>query len=270
MISRILLLLLPLVNSQIIDVTVCADDVCNDGCINWRINSGDCAVCQGGVCSLSNPSSITTATSITFYSDIKCTNLIPGTYKMPIVLDNQCSRLQLGGSYRAKNVSAIIGASFVGVFILILLIICCLRNIGVKCCCCNRQQPVPNSTAVIITDQNNPQVIDYFSKNDNSQTYGYPVSYGLQGQQNYTVAQPNLAVQPHLYESNNYPVYPQTVVYPPTSQLYGQYNNQNTYPSPPGYYPPQNSYATTTSHYSTAPAPSAPYSASYNHEPKVV
>lgn len=220
--SRYILFLLPLARSQIIDISVCSDNTCNKDCLSWRTNVGQCSVCVGGAsqCSVTNPSSITTTNSITLYSDSNCATAIPSTTNMPIILDNQCHKFQVGGSYRAQNMSLVIGLSVAGSLVFVIIVVCCYVWL---CGCCRRKrasaaQPTANA---IILDQSAIKVPDYFGNGQNGvqiyppQQYEQP-AYGQQYYPNNGYAQPN------YYAPQNYaqPVYGNQTYYTPTYQPY--------------------------------------------------
>jgi len=145
--------------SQLINMQVCTDFYCNTNCVRWIATSGKCTPCQGVLssCSNTNPSSIVTTSSITFYSDSNCNTPIVNSYKMPLLLDNTCYQLYIYGntnsygSYKASDTSMIIGITVGTVVVLIIgCVICYMRK---RQCCCNRYQPPQQNTAVIINDQ---------------------------------------------------------------------------------------------------------------------
>jgi hypothetical protein len=190
-------------------------------------------VCIGGAnqCSVNNPSSITTINSITLYSDSTCTNVIQPTSNMPITLDNKCHTFQLGGSYRAQNISLVIGLSVAGSIFFILIVICCCLRI---CGCCNRKTTtpqIPPSSNAIILDQNNNTIPDYFGNGTTGVQIYPPPQYEQQPytQQPYT-QQPyihqyypnNSYTQPNYYTPQNYPppVYGNQTYYTPTYRPY--------------------------------------------------
>ena len=118
--------------SQLIDMKVCTDMNCNTGCVSWTATSGQCSPCQSAAsgCSITNPSSIVTTSSITLYSDSKCTssNIIQGTYQMPINLDQTCHILRTTDtnqqilSYRGTNLSASIGIIIGSIIVFIIMV----------------------------------------------------------------------------------------------------------------------------------------------------
>jgi len=222
--SRYILFFLPFASSQIIDIAVCSDNSCSKDCVNWRTNVGQCSVCVGGPnqCSVSNPSSVTTTNSLTLFSDSKCSTIIPSTANMPISLDNQCNKLQIGGSYRAQNISLVIGLSVASGVAFVIIVVCCCAWL---CGCCRRKNtsvpPIPSTSNAIILDQSNMKVPDYFGNNPNGvqiyppQQYEQP-AYGQQYYPNNTYPQAN------YYPSQNYaqPVYGNQTYYTPTYQPY--------------------------------------------------
>jgi hypothetical protein len=236
--SRSILLLLPIVSSQIIDISLCSDTSCSKNCLSWRTNAGQCSVCVGGVnqCSVNNPSSITTSNSITLYSDSTCTNVIQTTSNIPITLDNKCHTFQLGGSYRAENVSLVIGLSVTGSLIFFMIVICCCVRL---CGCCNKKPPtpqIPPSSNAIILDQTNKSVPDYFGNGQNGVQI-YPTQHYEQppyGQNN--VYYPNNAYnQPNYYAPQNYtqPAYGNQPYYTPNYQPYNITVGTQPQPSAP-------------------------------------
>ena len=114
--------------AQLIGMKLCADTACSAACTSWTSNSGSCSICIGGssACSSSNPSSVTTSNSITFYSDSTCSSSISG---FPISLDGTCHSIGTA-SYQATNLSAAIGIG-VGVSLAVILI---ATVIGIICC----------------------------------------------------------------------------------------------------------------------------------------
>ena len=178
-------------NSQLISITTCADTNCNTNCVSWIATNNKCTPCQGdpSTCSITNPSSITTSSTLRLYQDSTCTTMIP--YTMLISLDSKCNPLYqnnnnvVTGSYRAYDLSAIIGG-VIGGLTIVTIMICYI------CCRCRRKKPIP---------QNNNQSIP---------EYGY----------GYAVYQPN-QLSPQIYPP--LPVYPPPPVYPsqlPTEPIY--------------------------------------------------
>jgi hypothetical protein len=233
-------LLLSISKSQIIEITLCSDNSCSSSCKSWTQISGDCTVCKGGasMCSSTNPSSITTLTSLTLYSDSLCKTIIPNTNKMAINSNAQCNILNGNngtsiGSYKVTNiVGAIIGT--VVVIFIISLLLCCY--------CCYRQKyrqqniQNENTNGVIVLDsqQSYPQQVypqqAYPSQTYPSQTYppqAYPQQVYLQ--------------QPYsqqAYPQQNPQQYNQPSYYPPPSYQYSSYEVQgytdkNLDPTPP-------------------------------------
>lgn len=235
-----LLLLLPLlslVNSQIISMAVCKDLTCSKECVYWTATSGKCAPCQG-TCSQTNPSSIVTTSSITLYSDSTCQQVIPGTQQMQLLVDRGCNTLiaenaNTIGSYRASNVSAVIGSVVGGIVFIIGLAIC-------LCCFCKKRR------------QQQQQQLggDPIALPDQGQAYVVPLPY-LTNQNN--SSPPN--IQPHYYQNQytqgqSQPYYPTyiptaqpyyTPTVPPTASTAVQ-GQQYYYPPPPPPPPPQAQY----------------------------
>ena len=90
-------------------MTVCGGAGCSTTCTSWTATSGQCSKCDTGkgACSMANPSSITTSSSITFYADDSCSS---GFLSEPVTVDGQCHNTADGFlSIRATNTSAIIG-----------------------------------------------------------------------------------------------------------------------------------------------------------------
>ena len=171
-------LLITISKSEIIEITLCSDNSCSSSCKSWSPRNGDCFICDEGtsMCSVTNPSSITTLNSLTLYSDNLCKTIIPNTNKMSINANAQCNILYGNngtsiGSYKVTNIPEdIIGG------IIVLLIICIFI-----CCYCYRkkykQQNIQNdnTNAIIVLDsqQTHPQ-----------QPYtqqAYPPTYNKQG-----------------------------------------------------------------------------------------
>jgi len=214
-------LLLTISKSQIIDITVCSDKYCSSSCQSWTPSSGDCTICKGGatMCSVTNPSSIATLTSLTLYSDSLCKTIIPNTNKMSINSNAQCNILYGNngtsiGSYKVTNIAEeIIGG------VIVLLIICLFI-----CCYCYRkkyrQQNIQNenTNAVIVLDSQEiyPQQ-PYTQQSYTQQTYP---------QQPYTQ-------QPYTQQTYSQQTYPPTY----SQQTYSQQTYPQTY-SQPFYYPP--------------------------------
>jgi len=101
-----LILFIPIISAQLISISLCSDRSCKKDCTKLTTNSGKCYPCDSIYC-------ITTLSSITFYSDSSCFNIIDGTKPMPIVVDNNCNLAILEGtvigSYQALNLSILIG-----------------------------------------------------------------------------------------------------------------------------------------------------------------
>ena len=236
----IFLSIFTLSNSQLINMKVCSDLACNTGCVSWTASNGVCSPCQGdpSTCSITNPSSIVTTSSISLYSDDKCSreHIITGTYQMPLTLDQSCHILYTTNtnlpilSYRALNLSALIGITIGAIIILIILIICILKFCcKIQICYCSKQPP-PSQNAIIITDERIGQVHEY----------GYPIK------QYYPQQYPQQQYPQQQYPQQQYPQqqYPQQQ-YP--QQYPQQYNLSYPQPSAPPYPQP-----------SAPPLPSAP------------
>jgi hypothetical protein len=204
-------LLLTISKSQIIDITVCSDKYCSSSCQSWTPSSGDCTICKGGasMCSVTNPSSIATLTSLTLYSDSLCKTIIPNTNKMSINSNAQCNILYGNngtsiGSYKVTNIVGAIIGGVVVVFI-ICLIICCY--------CCYRKKFMQQN----IQNENTNGVIVL----DSQQAYpqqAYPQqSYPLEPYQ-----------QPYPQQAYSQPSY-----YPPPSYQVQGYTDKNLDPTPP-------------------------------------
>jgi len=269
------ILLLSLASAQQISMTVCTDSMCNSNCVSWTTSSGSCAVCQGGAnaCSPTNPSSITTSSDITLYSDAKCTTRLMGTGKMPITLDNTCHLLHSMdmtpiGSYRATNQSAIIGGVISGIIATVLLTLICLKCCGVKICCCCPSRSTsaaapPQSTAVIMDSAQANQHIpieygqQYVDPQKPVQQAHVPQSYGQ------TQYQQGSYADQTMYPQTMYPQPYSPSVYAPPS-----YPGQQTY-----YSAPPNNWAPPSYAFAPAPPPSAPpsyepsYSSQTSYEP---
>ena len=161
LLSKLLLtcLCFSLSNTQLIYINVCTDNNCNTNCISWVATNNKCQPCKTNEpCSRTNPSSITTYNSFSIYSDATCTTQVPNTYTMPIVLNNNCNQLFLegnqfqDGSYKAYDLSALIGI-IMSVIIILIIIICCI--IYRYCKCCKKIQPsFETQPAIIIADEN--------------------------------------------------------------------------------------------------------------------
>ena len=230
----LLLLLVPTVNSQIISMAVCKDTICSKDCVYWTATSGKCASCQG-TCSLSNPSSIVTTSSITLYSDSSCQQIIPGTQQMQLLVDRGCNTLiaeyaNTIGSYKAANMSAVIGAVVGGIVFIVSLTVC-------LCCICRKrqqQQQQQGEDPIPLPSQGQAYVVPlpYLTNQNNSsppsiQPIYYPTQY-IQGQTYYPTHIPT--AQPYYM-----PTVPPTPVqgqqyYPPPPPP-PQYNKYDSYPS---------------------------------------
>jgi len=258
-------LLLTISKSQIIDITVCSDKYCSSSCQSWTPSSGDCTICKGGatMCSVTNPSSIATLTSLTLYSDSLCKTIIPNTNKMSINSNAQCNILYGNngtsiGSYKVTNIVGAIIGGVVVVFI-ICLFICCY--------CCYRQKyrqqniQNENSNAVIVLDsqqaypqqaypqqaypqQAYPQQA-YPQQAYPQQTYPQQV-YAQQSYPQQAYPQQSYPLEPYQqpYPQQSYPqqVYPQPSYYPPPSFQVSGYADKNLDPTPPKPLEQSNSY----------------------------
>jgi len=169
-------LLLPILfintNSQLISITTCSDLNCKSNCNSW--------IATNNKCTDTTPYSITTYTTYTVFSDSNCNSIKPFSYSSPIILDGNCNQLYTygnispSGSYKAVNLSLIIG-SVVGSIITIVIIICCACYF--QCCCCKKNiQSQPQNSAIIIDTSNN----SYPPMN-----YGYPVIVDYSKSYNY-------------------------------------------------------------------------------------
>jgi hypothetical protein len=147
--------------------------------MSWVATSNQCTPCKNknALCSVDNPSSITTENSYRIYSDSYCNVPVPNTYKMPIILNNNCDQLflygdnQPKGSYRATNFSIIIGMIVCSFFILLILIYFLIRYIKIRGCCRKKKQSryeIQNAI-VIIDPKNLPPHLQNI-------TYGYPLN----------------------------------------------------------------------------------------------
>ena len=134
-------------SAQLLSMKVCSDGACSTSCTSWTTTSGSCSVCSGGSssCSYLNPSSVTTRSGITFYTDGACSpaNAISAQYALNF--DSAChvlnpSPLFYEGSYVAKDVTgAVIGGvigGIGGIALIITAIVLCCRARGVPCCVC--------------------------------------------------------------------------------------------------------------------------------------
>lgn len=162
--------------SQYIYMNVCSDNNCNSDCVSWIATNNQCTPCKNYPCSNDNPSSITTENSLTIYSDSSCNVQVPNTYKMPLLLNNNCYQLYLygdyspKGSYKAANFSIIIGMIICSFIILIILIYFLVRYIRMSRCCQKKQQSrFEIQNGIFIIDPRNlpPHLQDI--------TYGHPI-----------------------------------------------------------------------------------------------
>ena len=159
-------------NSQFISINVCSDNNCNLNCISWIATNNKCEPCKNDkVCSDNNPSSITTFDSLKIYSDSSCNIQVPNTYSMPIILDNNCNQLYLHGnesprgSYRAYNLSMIIGIISVITLVFIIILYCIIRR------CCKKSPPTfEYQNAIAISNEQALRPIQFFVPE-----YGYQI-----------------------------------------------------------------------------------------------
>jgi hypothetical protein len=100
------------VNSELISMTVCSDLNCKNDCVSWTSSTDTCVTCdiKKGDCSISNPSSIISENTISFFSDNACLKPIPNTRKIPFLTNSECNVLKSNygydiGSYKASNIS---------------------------------------------------------------------------------------------------------------------------------------------------------------------
>ena len=244
-------------NSQLIDITVCTDNSCSNNCISWTATNNECSTCRNSQCSVSNPSAmIQNMNSITFYTDTTCSsqNIVPGTSANLISLDNTCHllydnnvNLNIIGSYRASNKSALIGGIVGGILLLIFIIIC----ISCICCCKRRQiEPPPVNAIVIDEKQLQPTIPRPLS--------GYGYAYNPQSQSQQTQQTPQQQTQ-YIYEPYAQQQYAQQQYaqqqYAPQQYAPQQYAPQQY--APQQYAPQQYAQQQQPTYYS-APLPSAP------------
>jgi hypothetical protein len=121
-------------------MNICSDNNCNSNCISWIATNNKCEPCKNNEpCSDNNPSSITTYNSFKIYSDPSCNIQVPNTYSIPIILDNNCNQLYLygnespRGSYKAYNLSMIIGI-ISGIILVFIIVLYCTICRYYKCC----------------------------------------------------------------------------------------------------------------------------------------
>ena len=158
-----LLLFIPIlhINSQLISITTCSDLSCNTNCNSW--------IATNNKCTDTTPYSITTYTSYTVFSDSNCNTIKPFTYSSPIILNGNCNQLYTdgnispSGSYKAVNLSLIIGVICGSIIVIIIIIICCACYF--QCCCCKKNIQPQNSAIIIDTSNNSYPPMNY----------GYPV-----------------------------------------------------------------------------------------------
>ena len=110
MLRVLLLLFFPnMIVSQVISITVCSDSSCSVNCKTITGNSGDCFDTL--------PKSVITTDSLTFFSDSECKVPIAGLEKKGVFLTSQCIPLvsesqKAVGSYKATNISLLVGCIF--------------------------------------------------------------------------------------------------------------------------------------------------------------
>ena len=209
----LLTLFFSLSNSELVKIDLCSDRNCNQNCISWTAINNECNRCQGINCTITNPSSmVQNMNSLTLYSDNVCSNknIIPHTNKMSLILDNNCHLLYTHdliviGSYRAINLSAIIGTivSIVLIIIIIILIICC----------CRKRKTISNSNLQQPTIIPAP-IVDYSQESDNKIYQTQPYVLPLYTPQPSAPPQPYVlplyAPQPSLpIHTYPVPIYPQ-------------------------------------------------------------
>lgn len=119
MLRVLVLLLFPnIIVSQVISITVCSDSSCSVNCKTFTSNSGDCFDTL--------PKCVVTTDSLTFFSDSNCKVPIVGLEKKGVFLTSHCIPLlsdsqKTLGSYKATNISLLIGCIF-GVIISFILL----------------------------------------------------------------------------------------------------------------------------------------------------
>lgn len=101
-------------NAQIVSLTLCSDDSCVSNCVSSTVNVGDCFPYTGLLSSRSMSGSVAKIDALTFYSDAQCKNAVPSATDMLVFMDSGCKSLYGAndsklGSYKASNLSAIIG-----------------------------------------------------------------------------------------------------------------------------------------------------------------
>ena len=169
-----LILLIPIISAQLISISLCSDRSCKKDCTKLTTNSGQCYPCESIYC-------ITTLSSITFYSDSSCFNILEGSKPIPLIVDNTCKLAILEGtvigSYQALNLSMLIGLT-VGFSLLVLGVIiasicyckknntCCYKKFGIKL------PPIPEKTSDSFTKKN-PEYPQSYSST--VMTYNNPV-----------------------------------------------------------------------------------------------
>jgi len=157
--------------SQLIKLTLCTDNGCSDGCLANMVNADTCYSCNIYHCKAS-------VHSLTFYSDAACNNALPAATDMTLFFDSGCKTLyganeKKFGSYKASNVSALIGgivggsAVFVGFYVMIFYLYTRLRRREKVSHLVNEpEEPRPVNSRLI----NNPFYIDvtkdYFTRSN--------------------------------------------------------------------------------------------------------
>ena len=206
-------------------------------CTAWTATVGKCAQCdtKKGACSLLNPSSITTANEITFYSDATCSSAMGS---VPITVDGKCYAFPGGGgSVKAGNVSAIIGGVLGAFFFVLIVSICLCKRFGCcgKRCCCGcgppeAASPPPPPHLVVAVPLSN---------------YGAPSEYPAQ------------AYAPGAYAVHSAPP---PAAYVPTAYAAAPPPGANAYAAapPPGVYAPAPSAYAPSAYAPSAYAPTAP------------
>lgn len=133
--------------AQYLSMKTCSDASCGSVCVSWRINAGECATCNPdwGACSYSNPSAVTTLSSIQYYYDRACLDPIPNS-SASLTFDGQChvigdyrGYIPGGTSYVALDISAVIGGVVGGLLLLVvvavaILCVCRTSDGGVRRC----------------------------------------------------------------------------------------------------------------------------------------
>jgi hypothetical protein len=212
----LLTLFFSLSNSQLVKIDLCSDRDCNKNCISWTATNNECNRCQGINCTITNPSSmVQNMNSLTLYSDDICSNknIIYQTNKMTLILDSSCHLLYTNdliviGSYKAINLSAIIGIIIASIVLFIIIIILIIYS------CRKRKSNLQQPTIIPLP------IVDYSQGNNNKINQPQPYVIPL-----YT-PQPSAPPQPYVL-----PLYHPQPSFP---------IHTNPYPVPiyPQYYPP--------------------------------